>query len=92
VDESLLGSWVQADYSVGARKTWEFGADGTYRFMHIAAGQILEQEEGTFQAEEGTLTLSPADGPERSLDWVVDKDPYVGDTRFVVGGSIYYRP
>jgi hypothetical protein len=92
VDSSLLGAWVQSDYSSGSRKTWEFGEDGSYRFMLVAVGQVVEQEEGTFTSEGATLALTPTNGPERSLDWIIDKDPYVGDTRLVLGGSdIYYR-
>lgn len=92
IEESVLGAWVQDNYSVGTRKTWEFGDDGSYRFLYIGAGQILEEEEGTFSTEGGTLTLTPSDGAERSVEWVVDTDPTVGDTRLVLGGSdIYYR-
>ena len=89
--DSLLGSWTQSDFSSGSRKTWEFNADGSYKYMLIVVGQVT-QEEGTFTADEGTLTLSPTAGDARSLAWVVDQDPYVGDTRLVLGGNdIYYR-
>ena len=89
----LLGMWVQDNYAVGLRKTYQFNADGSFEFTVITGGQVVQTEEGTFTAEEGTLTLSPTTGDENSTQWIIDKDPAVGDTRLVLGGSdIYYRP
>jgi hypothetical protein len=91
--EGLLGMWVQDNYSIGSRKAYVFRADGSFEFTAAVGAQILEQEEGTYVAEEGTLTLSPTAGPARSVGWTVEKDPAVGTPRLVFGGNdIYYRP
>jgi hypothetical protein len=93
VTDPLLGVWVQDNYAIGSRKAYQFNRDGSYAFTVIVGGQAVEEEEGTFAVEDDTLTLSPNTGSGRSLQWTVDKDPAVGDTRLVLGGSdIYYRP
>lgn len=92
MESSLVGAWTQSDMSSGSRKEWQFSDDGSYRFLQIVMGQVVQQEEGTFTAEGRTLTLSPTGGAARSVDWVVDRDPYVGDTRLVLAGNdIHYR-
>lgn len=100
----LVGVWVQDDTGpvlVYGRR-YEFKSDGSYQFTFTsrprgsAQEKLLASEVGRFKVQGARLVLTPKGGKPRTLEWKVDKDPYVGDTRLVFpradgGLDIYYR-